>query len=225
MSVAPIRTLKRNGGGALIKYYDGTTLLGQETVAINEDVLHPSITMPTKSGYTFVGWSTTTSKTNYVTELLSTGEPMNLYAMYAPNTLVVIEGGLVSTTPTYTVLDTFYVSGSVYIQQGRTPGSQGWGQWDASATFTLNRRFYQSGSVTVRESNTYYGWETDSPNATGYYDGDAIGKNTSKTYSIGNGNHTLRNAGRTSEEESRPSTQVGSTYVTNLTLSNPQAWT
>ena len=202
MSIAPIRTLKRANKGAVITYYDGSTVLGTERVRKDQDVLHPSITMPTKSGYTFVGWSTNTSVTNWKTTLVSTGEDMNLYALYVPNSNTVVSASLDGTNYNRTVFNTDYVSGSTLADAERWYSV---GSLEATAAFSLNKRFYASASVSIRgERASSDGW------AKTYYDWVEFDYSTGGA--IGNGTHYLKGEGYNDDNGGSP----GWTYAVVL---------
>ena len=87
-----------------VSYYDGSTLLGTKRYSRGRDVLHPSLTMPTKSGYTFIGWATTNSEDDWVGTLVATNEPITLYAIYIANSITVVSNG--------SNLNSKYVSGT-----------------------------------------------------------------------------------------------------------------
>lgn len=214
MSVAPIRTLKRNGGGAKITYYDGMTELGYANVPTGQDVLHPSITVPTKTGKTFIGWSTTTSENNWVSELTANGQPMSLYAIYLDNTKTVVSNG--------TITDAKYVSGNVSVGVGAP-----WSTRTASASFALSKGRYATATcVAYAEFDNHNTQSLDVGDAT--FDGDNIiaswitgGEHGSKTYTINNGSHGLFVSATAYDNY----VQNGSVRVNSLVLSNPIAWT
>lgn len=200
-------------GASVVHYYDNTTLLGTEEVDEGEDVLHPSITT-TKSNYTLIGWSTEPNNLNkQVTSLVATGEEMNLYALYLPNSLNVVSNSR-------------YISGSTYTSHAETPYYVGGQSLDSSTSFTLNMREYQNNVVTVHQSNIYSGQEdNDQPYGYGQFDGNDVAKNSSRTFTnIANGTHTLRTIGHTANEGSARNTQELRCYVASLVLSNPIAW-
>ena len=215
MSVAVIRTLKKaNGGGAKITYYYNTTELGYQYVASGQDVLHPSITIPTKFGKTFIGWSTTTSENNWVGELTANGQPMNLYAIYISNTKTVVSNGVIS--------DAKRVSGGV--------DTYAVGQYNtrtSSTSFTLDKGKYGTATcvVYVAFDNHDTGY-LDVGDAT--FDGDAVigsdihgGASGSKSYTINNGSHSLYVKAQSYDAYA----QTGEITVSSLVLSNPIAWT
>ncbi len=77
--------------GSLVSYYNGSTLLGTREFEEGESVLSPTGISPTKSGYTFKGWAYTdgSSFDNRITSLVANGDPITLYAVFIPSSLVV----------------------------------------------------------------------------------------------------------------------------------------
>lgn len=211
MSIAPIRTLKRGIGGALITYYDGSTVLGERRVAKGKDVLHPAISMPSKTDKTFVGWATTNAIDDWVGTLVSTGEPMNLYAIYLDNTLTVVSAG--------TIQNAKYASGSCSISQHITWSNNTWG-----ASFSLNLRRYASGSITANASFPNAGTgslEVGRASLDGVQFVSAQGGGSgSRTITATSGSHSLSLYLISYNDYA----QNGSVSVT-VTLGNPIAWT
>lgn len=200
--------------GSEVSYYDDDTLIGKEDVDEGRDVLHPSLTMPTKENYTFCGWTLENGTYDKVTELVATGQPMTLYAMYLPNSINVVSNSR-------------YVSGSTSTSASATPAYQGGTDLGSSTSFTLNMREYQNNVVTVHQSNIYSEHEdNDQPWGYGQLDGSDVAKNSSRTFTnIANGTHTLRTIGHTANESEARNTQTLSCYVSSLILSNPLEWT
>lgn len=206
-------TTKVWNSGYPISYYYGNTLLGVEDVEENADVLHPSITMPTRENYTFCGWTLENGSYNKVTELVAT-EPMNLYAMYLPNSINAVSNSR-------------YISGSTYASASATPAYQGGQPLNSSASFVLNMHEYQNNSVTVVCQALYSGWvDNNQPSGNGKFDSSTISKNGSSTFTnISSGTHTVKTEGHTANEGEARNTQELRCYVSTLTLSNPVAWT
>lgn len=206
-------TTKVWNSGYPISYYYGNTLLGVEEVEENADATHPNIVMPTKSGYTFIGWATSNSENDWVSEYLVTA-PANLYAIYIPNTLTVVSNG--------SNLNPKYVSGtfSAWTDPHWTTG-------EAGGSFTLAKGKY--GTATCTMYAMFYDNNTgnlDVGDAT--FDGDAIigtwitgGSEGSKSYTIGNGSHSLFVRAVAYDDYS----QGALVRVSSLVLSNPVAWT
>lgn len=216
MSIAPIRTLKRNnGGGARITYYDGSTELGFEYVATGQDVLHPSITMPTKTDKTFIGWSTTTSENNWVGELLANGQPMNLYAIYLDDSLVVASGGSITNSK--------YVSGTLSVSKTAT-----WNEQFGNVSFTLTKGKYGTATAVAYAS---FGNSQEQQ----YDVGDATLDNTNIIGPIihqgDSGSKTFSNFAEGSHGISLyvvshgDWNQTGLARINKITLTNPTAWT
>lgn len=211
MSVAPIRQLIQ-GIGAIISYYDGSTLLGKKNVPKGKDVLHPSITMPTKSGYTFVGWATSNSEDDWVSTLVATGQPMSLYAIYASNSKTVVSGSISGGTyPAYSLVssDETYATGT-FGCRGEKWYQPGTGS--TSVSFTLDKKFYQTATVTLGRDCWGDGSQT--------FDGSSFSNGTSKT--INSGSHTIWASATLGTEGAWSLNAVG---VISLVLTNPTAWT
>lgn len=214
MSVAPIRQLKQNYGGVEVSYYDGSTLLGTQKVPKGKDALHPSITVPTKSGYTFVGWATTNDIEDWVGTLVAGNDPITLYAIYVANTLTVVSGGS-NQNPKY-VSGTFAVSVDPH-----------WSTASQSGSFTLLKRRYATATCVAYAM--FYKNDSgglDVGDAT--FDGDAIigtwivgGSEGSKSYVIGDGGHSIYVSATAYDDYS----QGALVRVSSLVLSNPISWT
>lgn len=200
--------------GSEVSYYDDDTLIGKEDVDEGRDVLHPSLTMPAKENYTFCGWTLENGTYDKVTELVATGQPMTLYAMYLPNSINVVSNSR-------------YVTGSTYTSHAETPAYTGHASLDSAVSFTLNMREYRSNTITVVAQNIYSGHvDNDQPWGYGMLDSYEIPKNSSRSYSnIANGTHTVKTVGSTANESEARNTQELRCYVSSLVLSNPVAWT
>lgn len=186
-------------GASVVHYYDNTTLLGTEEVDEGEDVLHPSIDT-TKSNYTLVGWSTEPNDLNkQVTSLVATGEEMNLYALYLPNTRVTSNVCPLSVEATW---------------------SDKW----AYGSFNVDMGKYQSGSITAYVSFSSHG-TGELRVGYGQLDGVTFGESQgggsgSRTIPASNGTHSLAVYVVSYNNYS----QYGSASVI-VTLTNPRAWT
>ena len=210
-------------GASEVSYYDGDTLLGMEEVDDGADALHPSVDT-TKSGYTLYGWSTKKNPTtdDRVTTYLADGDPKTLYAIYVPNSIVVASGYIASFNSFATSKwDSKYVSGSNALHLERT-----WSSEEQTATFSLNKGVYQNASVTVSD---YYGnQDTGNLNVgSARFDGTLLsdwnthGSSHSKTFNnVANGSHSLQ-LYVISYDYYKQDAIMG---VTNITLSNPEAW-
>ena len=197
-----------------VAYYDGSTLIGTARYTKGKDVLHPPLTMPTKTDYTFVGWTDTPGSLDKVTTLVSDRTPITLYAIYLPNSINVVGNSR-------------YISGSTYTSNSATPAYTGGQGLDSSVSFTLNMHEYQNNSVVVVCQALYSGHvDNDQPSGNGKFDGNIIYKNNSATYAnVANGTHTVKTEGHTANESDARNTQELRCYVSSLTLSNPLAWT
>lgn len=204
-----------------VSYYDGDTLLGVEEVDEGLDVLRPSIDT-SKDGYTLVGW-TGYGGTERFEEKVADGEPMSLYAMYLPNTLVVLTttisgwshdsaGWHVYTSKTY---NSKYVNGETEVKMDAT-----WsGQYSSIVTFTVNKGFYSKAISTINVQHTpqdvgSLDW------GNGRLDGVLISKGNS-THELANGNHTLQSFAQSYGDYR----ETVLTCVTDITLSDPIPWT
>lgn len=208
MSVAPIRQLKRSVG-AIISYYDGATLLGKKNVPSGNDVLHPSITMPTKTGYTFVGWATSNSITDWKGTLVSAGTAMSLYAIYEPTTKTVENGG---------TWDADYASGNYQI----VAESQGVYS-SASGSFNINLRRYQNSAVSFWSEKYTVDMEGYGHNEGGSFNIDSTPYSGSPTVNNLSGSHTYSTSAYADwvyDKFERKTIRISS-----ITLSNPIAWT
>lgn len=200
-------------GASMVSYYDGNTLLGVEEVDADTSVLHPDIDM-TKSGYVHVGWKDSING-EFVEELLATGEPMAVYAIYVVDTIAVASGyinGRGTTNPSYAAasLNTSYVTGSI----GSTP--QIWynpGTTGAQCDFVLNKKFYQKAQLTICMATHNI--------CSSYFDGTGISDGYSAE--IQNGAHRI-SIYATNEAEIGHGWAVNATGIASLVLSNPKVW-
>lgn len=200
--------------GSEVSYYDDDTLIGKEDVDEGRDVLHPSLTMPIKEGYTFCGWTLENGTYDKVTELVATEQPMTLYAMYLPNSINALGNAR-------------YISGSTYTSEAHTPYMEGGQPLDSSVSFVLDMKEYQNNSVTVVCQALYSSHiDNNQPSGNGKFDGSTVPKNGSSSFSnIANGTHTVKTEGHTANESEARNTQELRCYVSSLVLSNPVAWT
>lgn len=205
--------------GSEVSYYDGDTLIGKEDVDEGHSVLHPSLTIPQKENYTFVGWANT-SDGEPLDELLATGDPMNVYAIYLPNTLTVFSGDRVNGTYTISVKDTKYVNGGFIAVAARAAYIAGTGPADGSASFSITLNGYQQASVSGRSGS--YGNYGDTTDMHGYYDGtEYTDSNFNRTHNV-NGSHSLQAHGSVNNHQSNLDIAI---WIKTITLSNPTPWT
>lgn len=203
-------------GASEVSYYDGNTLLGTEEVDEGEDVLHPAINTA-KSGYTLYGWATTKGSETHVTSLVATGEPMALYAIYLPNSLVVASGSIVQglwTSYRQGIKNAKHISGGLGCSADRAGYAVGGGWANASTSFNLTLGVYRNATIAwgIAEGNGEF--------HAFYVDGANVGYSAGSKQVTTDGAHALATEGNTSND-SWTSTTIG---ITNITLSNPIAW-
>lgn len=206
-------------GASLVSYYDGATLIGTEEVEEGEDVLHPSFST-SKSGYTLYGWRLSNNDTDRIETLTATGEPMTIYAYYLPNSNVIASGYISGNSFVQSVWNPNYLSGqsalSTYVA---------WNNKTVSGSFSLNKGRYGTASVTVSD---YFENKGTGNLGVGEarFDGTLIGSpieggsRHSKTFTVNAGSHSLSLYVISYGDY----TQSGVMGVTNITLTNPQAW-
>lgn len=206
-------------GASLVSYYDGATLMGTEEVEEGEDVLHPSFSTA-KSGYTLYGWRLSSGDNSRIESLTATGEPMTLYAFYLPNSMTIASGYISGNSFVQSVWNTEYLSGQSGLATYAT-----WNNRTVYGSFSLNKGKYGTASVTVSD---YF--ENKGTGALGVgearFDGTVIGtpieggSGHSKTFTVNAGSHSLSLYVISYGDY----TQSGVMGVTNITLTNPQAW-
>lgn len=204
-------------GASQVSYYDGNTLLGTIEVDEGEDVLHPSLDT-TKSGYTLYGWATSKSSNNRVELLTATGDPIALYAIYLPNTIVVATGTVTNSSGWVNYIagqvNSAYVSGGLAASAQRAAYYGGAGSAEGSAVFTVTLGRYQNGTIKWSYATG------NGDNQVGKVDGIEVSSGYGSKSINASGSHTLYTKG-TASDGSWTSTVVG---ITNITLSNPIAW-
>lgn len=152
-------------GASLVSYYDGATLLGTEEVDEGEDVLRPSAIVPTKTNYTHVGWSTSNGGER-VTTLVATGEPMNLYAVFVPNTLVIASYDIQKSTDTggyhCNVINSSYNSDYLTAEPWMHLVAYPYNTKSDTHTFTLDTKYYQTVTATEKsdQNGTFFATKT-----------------------------------------------------------------
>lgn len=200
-------------GASTVTYYSGSTILGTREVDEGEDVLHPDIDTA-KSGYTLVGWTKAVNPSEIAVRaetLVATGEPIDLYAIYAPNSKTVAWGGYDNGYSGGK--DGTYVSGGIYTE-GSVWYNEG-AYFSNSTYFSVNLFNYQTASLRL---DKHFG-PVGVFNQSGRYNGEEI--NSGKVYTYHN------NFGGTIFVDGEGGSWYGSSeaWVSNLTLSNPKAWT
>ncbi len=205
-------------GASTVNYYDGDTLLGTEEIDENEDVLRPTTIDTSKAGYTLYGWKASPDAKSRIERLVADGEAISLYAYYVPNTLVIASGTINSygwCIYTAGVWDANYINGSAFASAGRAGYYVGGGEAVASGSFYIALNEYQKASISYRCAS---GNGEDIS-----YQFDGINRNSGDYTTIvtRSGSHSMYTRGVTSYD-SWTSSMVG---ITNITLSNPIAWT
>lgn len=206
-------------GASEVSYYDGDTLLGVEEVDEGESVLHPDIDT-SKTGYTLVAWKDA-KYGDELDELLATGEPMRVYAMYLPNSILVAKSYRYNTdTVKVDVWNSDYMSGSAYVQAVSYGASI-----TNNASFAINLGKYQNSSVKIW-SYWYMvdadGYGHDDPNSPISVDG--VSRRTGDILTNISGSHTM-------SAHAFPNWGNGERFVrmngglAEVTLSNPTPWT
>lgn len=212
-------TTKVWSGASLVSYYDGETLLGTEEVDEGTDVLHPSINT-VKTNYTLYGWTLSNGATERAETLLATGEPMTVYAIYLPNSILVAKSHRYNTdTVTVDIWNPNYMSGSAYVECVSNGSSE-----TRSTTFTLNLGKYQNSTVKIW-SYWYMvddqGYGHDDPNSPISVDG--VSRKTGDILTNISGTHTMT-------ASAFPNWGNGERFVrkngglAEVTLTNPIAW-
>lgn len=172
--------------GSLVTYnVDGTVYT--EEVEEGSDVLHPTSFTPSKTNYTFYGWTQTSGSTQREESLVATGDPMTLYAIFL----------LTEVTFAYTgYIQSFAAKKGVTYQlkvwgaQGGSASSSvyvsGKGNYDVSGTGANGG--YAVGNKAVTANTTWYVGvggmgasnykDSGAITANGGYNGGGSGKNT-----------------------------------------------
>lgn len=211
-------TQKVWSSGSVVSYYDGDTLLGTEEVEEGLDVLHPSISTA-KTGYTLYGWGLSNSIDAKIGQLVATGEPMKLYALYLPNALTVAQGRFTSESMwadyVVDILNADYVTGHI------NASAQGYNSWgggqsqpkEDTQTFTIDLGLY--GKATI--SGRFVVARGDGAQAR--FDNTSVSSSFSKNVTA-SGSHTLW-AFAYAPSGLWASAILG---VTSIVLSEPTAW-
>lgn len=203
-------------GASVVSYYDGANLIGIEEVDEGLDVLHPTIDV-SKDNYTLVGWK---YNSDSVTELVATGEPMTINAVYAPNILVVYKAN--DATDSYWANISEAIRNSDYISGTPICGAGGYNTWgggdeqpkEGSTSFSIKSLgVYKNATVVIK---TYRG--ATSGSTTFRYNGS----NTSGgTYNYTGPVSASLYAHTYAAYGSWASVSI---YASSITLSNPKGW-
>lgn len=160
-----------------------------------------------KTGYTHVGWTGYGGTERFETKV-ATGEPMSLYALFIPNTLVVASGNVSGNhndcNYTQTAKDTNYINGSLYAKVAAT-----WSAQTKTENFTLLKKGYYS-TATIKLA--MIAGDIQKLDNVQYHNNDtveiAVGQHTLTAYAYSGGSDTQRSI-------------IG---IGELKLSNPTQW-
>ena len=204
-------------GASIVTYYDGENVMGVEDVDEGADALHPAFST-TKQGYTLYGWKLAPTDKSRVEQKLGTGEPFSLYAYYVPNTIVIASGTLTNSmgwcSYALGVWNANYINGSAYAVAGRAGYIAGGGSVEANASFYIGLNEYQKASIGYRcmgGNGDNHSWK---------FDGNNRDEGNYTALVTKSGSHSMYTRGTTGND-SWTSSLIG---ITNITLSNPEAW-
>lgn len=199
--------------GSTVSYYNGSTLIGTKDFEEGTDVLRPGYS-PTKSGYTFYGWSKTNGGSR-VTSLKADGNPITLYAVFIVNSITVLTASTKSgTNPNYEITN----YNSKYVPNPTYAYASGWYQYTYSSEDTKTMTVYigEYGKMTVEARGESYGNST-----VGDFEGEScLGKTITKTYYT---SKTFTMYAKGSHSDSG-SWHVAFAGCTSIVLSNPPKW-
>lgn len=192
-----------------VSYHYDSIILRTRYINEGEDILHTDIEMPTKEGYTFVGWALQPDSIDIVAELTAGTEPINLHAIYLPNQLTVYNSGVSR--------DDRFTSGSYSSSATATSNSAS----GPTAYFDVNFHAYQTGEINCswrmsgnKGFGSYYVNGVQNIVYAGTYSMDNIKRN------ISNGSNRVRCEAYADNGYSIST----SFYVQSITLSNPKPW-
>lgn len=152
--------VKVYSAGSTVTYYIDPTNYAVEEWDSDLDVLTPSTFVPTKSGWTFVGWrEDTTASASVLTEKVMDDEPIVLYAVFTQNVTVTYYNG--STTKSTSTKKRYYNNGntvnpSFTLSQASLSGWTARG-WSTSATANSSIKYANATSFTISSNVTLYG--------------------------------------------------------------------
>lgn len=192
--------------GTVVSYYNGSSLIGTKEYNEGADVLKPGYS-PTKSGYTFIGWST--SKNGSRLETLTAGsEPITLYAVFAINSLTAVEGHLAA-GPTW-VIDS---SNPAIVSGTIVHSNESYGDSSENTTyFTVNKGVYSTAKIVFGGID----WNGDSVLL---FKLDGVNCVADTEYTISGGQHSVYTHVFPNDHYERK--LVG---IKSLVLSNPTKW-
>lgn len=192
---------------AKVTYYYGETVLRTRYIDEGADALHTDIVMPEQEGYTFVGWTLQPESIDIVNELNAGVTPINLYAVYLPNTYDIYVAG--------STHDERFTSGSY-----RTAATANWNSTSDTSNFNVNFKSYQNGNINCYVNMSGGGFGQYFINGTGtvIYGGTTYIENINA--GIRDGNNTIGVDAYASEAQ----TLNVSMTIRRITLSNPKPW-
>ena len=145
--------------GAVTYYVDSNKIYTEE-IDIDESCLSPTTFVPTKDGWTFIGWKeNTTADSNVLSEKISDGNNYTLYAVFRQNITVTKYNG--SSSATTETKPRYYNNANVNnpsftLSQN---GVSGWSAigWTTTNSATGGINVNNGGTVTLSANATYYG--------------------------------------------------------------------
>lgn len=152
--------VKVYSSGSTVTYYIDPTNYAVEEWDSDLDVLTPSTFVPTKSGWTFVGWrEDTTASASVLTEKVMDDEPIVLYAVFTQNVTVTYYNG--STTKSTSTKKRYYNNGntvnpSFTLSQASLSGWTARG-WSTSATANASIKYDNDTEFEISSNVTLYG--------------------------------------------------------------------
>lgn len=201
-----------------ISYYDGSTLLGRRSYSKGKDILHPSITMPTKADETFVGWAKTSASVNIETALVAE-ENITLYAIYLPNTYTALTGSYSNLYYSISFIDSNYCGGRFIANAQRAAYIAGTGYQEDNSTFSVMLNRY--GKATIGYVSFVYG-QGETSGETCRIDGTDVTDSSGSKNVTSSGSHSLHAHGNANASSSYLNTGI---FIGSIVLSEPLAWT
>lgn len=136
---------------ATINFYDGVTLLDTDEVDIGDTITKP--VDPVKEGFFFLGWELDTEyRWNFTTDTVTDTE-VNLYAVFVPDTTIVVHT-ITFETNEGSLIDNLLVVDGELAETPTSPTKTGYvfGGWYTDEELTIPFSF----TVTIDESLTLY---------------------------------------------------------------------
>lgn len=199
-------------GASEVSYYDGDTFLGMREVDEGESVLHPDIDT-SKEGYTLVAWKSSVYG-DPLDELLATGEPMTVYAIYVPNTITVARGTVTLDRYTLSLQNSEYVTGVLGNHDARASYYVGPAWISSGFNVEIKMGFYQNGTLNFTLIN-------EAPfDVSASYMGSPTSLGAHSVSISASGNYYGSSRGYVDWHTSGGTTGG----ITSLVLTNPKAW-